>query len=305
MKLRSFTLCALAGALMLSMLSCETLDNVPESDEKDNDIMESPYVDDGGDSTEKDDTVTTVGTAVADTETEVAYTSNPDTTEAESVETEAPKELAVPQFATDLSAYEIYMNPGETTEYLTVVSREHTLPSTHVPTDRINLVDTRKDGRATQTMREYAAKSMEAMFIEMRAAGYTDVSITSAYRSYAYQESLFNQYLAQNNYDYEYVATFSNPPGSSEHQTGLCADLHNLTSADVKFGKTEAFKWLRDNCYKFGFILRYPEDKTEVTTISYEPWHYRYVGRYHATRMYEEGLCLEEYVGTYYPELLA
>ena len=111
-------------------------------------------------------------------------------------------------------------------------------------------------------------------------------------------------YLEQNNYDYDYVATFSNPPGSSEHQSGLCADLHNLPSADVSFSKKAAYTWLRDNCWKFGYILRYPEDKVDVTGISFEPWHYRYVGRYHAKRIFDEGLCLEEYLKLYYPELI-
>ena len=201
--------------------------------------------------------------------------------------------------------FEQYMNPGNITDYLTLVSMEHQLSPEYAPQDLMGLVDTRKDeGRQTQQMREFAAWSMEAMFKELRAAGYEDVSITSGYRSYAYQESIFNGYLQQNNYDYEYVATFSNPPGSSEHQLGLCADLHNLPAADIAFGETEAYMWLRDNCWKFGFILRYPEDKVDITGISWEPWHYRYVGRYHAQRIFEEGLCLEEYLEKYYPELI-
>ncbi len=201
-------------------------------------------------------------------------------------------------FATNLMAYEEYMNPGNTMEYLTLVSVDNKLPSNYVPQDLMSLSDTRQDGRATQLMRKNAAMSMEAMFIEMRAAGFDDVSITSAYRSYSYQETLFNQYLKQYNNDYEYVSTFSNPPGSSEHQTGLCADLHNLPSADIAFAKEEAYTWIRHNCWKFGFILRYPEEKIDITGISFEPWHYRYVGRYHAQRIYDLGMCLEEYLET-------
>jgi len=283
MSFIDFLIISVAGAIAVSMSGCDS--NSQVTDGSDKDVLVSPYA--SGNSE-------TIGTTEPESESE-------EITEAQTSQIVIP----IPEFSTDLSEYEKYMNPGDTTEYLIVVSREHTLLSTYEPTDRIALIDTRKDGRTTQTMREYAAKAMEAMFIEMRAAGYTDVSITSAYRSYVYQESIFNMYLAQNNNDYEYVSTFSNPPGSSEHQTGLCADLHNLSSADVKFGNTEAFAWLRDNCWKFGYILRYPEDKVEVTSISYEPWHYRYVGRYHAKRMYDEGLCLEEYVGNYYPELLA
>ena len=288
MKLRKILVCLMITALSMSMFSCDEDKVLTDTDDK----IVNPNADtDGEEASDKNETDIT---SAADKVTEPVTSA-----------TDMPAKATVPEFKTDLSAYEKYMNPGNTTEYLTVVSREHTLPSTHEPTDRVDLVDTRKDGRNTQQMREYAAKSMEAMFIEMRAAGYTDVSITSAYRSYVYQESIFNMYLQQNNNDYDYVATFSNPPGSSEHQTGLCADLHNLSSADVSFANKPAFAWLRDNCYKFGFILRYPEDKVDVTGISYEPWHYRYVGRYHAERIYNEGLCLEEYVSTYYPELLS
>ena len=93
----------------------------------------------------------------------------------------------------------------------------------------------------------------------------------------------------------EKVLTFSCRAGTSEHQLGLSIDMHNLPSADVSFGKKPAAKWMAENCWKFGFILRFPEDKVNVTKISYEPWHFRYVGRYHAWRMYTLGMCLEEY----------
>ena len=286
MKFRNICMYWFIGALVFTTASCG--DSVAQP------ITELPEKIVSPNAVTDDDTL--IGTA-----TESLTGSEPAETSAS--ETEFNIGIPTPEFKTELSAYEKYMNPGKTTEYLIVVSREHMLPSTHVPTNLMKLPDTRKD-RAQEQMSEYAAMAMEAMFVEMREVGYTDVSITSAYRSYAKQEYLFNYYLSINNNDYDYVATFSNPPGSSEHQTGLCADLHNLPSADVKFGETEAFAWLRDNCHKFGFILRYPEDKVDVTGISYEPWHYRYVGRYHATHMYNEGLCLEEYVSAYYPSIL-
>ena len=199
-------------------------------------------------------------------------------------------------FLTNLMIYEDYMNPGNTEEFLTLVNVNNKLDSTYVPQDLYVVEATRNDGRQKQMLRLNAAMALEALFKEMRAAGYEDVSVTSAYRSYSYQEQLFNQYLAQHNNDYEYVSTFSNPPGSSEHQTGLCLDMHNLPSADVSFANEDVFKWLEENCWKFGFILRYPANKVDVTGISYEPWHYRYVGRYHAQRMYQMNMCLEEYL---------
>ena len=72
--------------------------------------------------------------------------------------------------------------------------------------------------------------------------------------------------------------------------------MHNIGSAEVSFAKKPEAKWLAENCYRFGFILRYPEDKTDITSITYEPWHFRFVGREAATKMHENGMCLEEYI---------
>ena len=208
-------------------------------------------------------------------------------------------------FLSDLSAYEEYMNPEDRNGYLILVNNDNTIDETYLPEDLTDLVDTRKDGRNVQKMRLYAAKSLEALYIEMRAAGYKDVSVTSAYRSYTYQKSLFNTYtnnemaknpsltLAQAQ---AITATYSARPGTSEHQTGLCCDMHNLGAADVAFARKAAYTWLKDNAWKFGFILRFPEGKEDITGISFEPWHYRYVGRYHAKAIYDSGLCLEEYL---------
>ncbi|MBQ8551518.1 MAG: D-alanyl-D-alanine carboxypeptidase family protein [Clostridia bacterium] len=210
-------------------------------------------------------------------------------------EEEAMASLPDLGFVTNLTVYEDYMNPGNTTEFLTLVNINNKLGSDYTPQDLMSVSATRDDGRAMQQLRENAAMALEALFREMKAAGYEDVTVTSAYRSYAYQEYLYNYYLDIYK-DPDYVASISNPPGSSEHQTGLALDMHNLDSADIAFGNTDVFKWLKENCWKFGFILRYPQDKVDITGISWEPWHYRYVGRYHAQRMYQMNMCLEEYV---------
>lgn len=210
-------------------------------------------------------------------------------------------------FKADLSAYEAYMDPADRDGYLVLINNEHTVDATYAPTDLVDVVNTRKDGRATQKMRETAAKALEALYIEMEANGYKDVSVTSAYRTYEYQSSLFNSYTAQEMkanpkltlaQAQEITATYSARPGTSEHQSGLCCDMHNLSAADVSFAKKDAYKWLTENAWKFGFILRFPEDKVGVTQISFEPWHYRFVGRYHAKAIHDAGLCLEEYLLT-------
>lgn len=209
-----------------------------------------------------------------------------------------------PEFNSDLSAYEQYMNPEDRDGYLILVNKTELLDASYAPDDLYDLVDTRSD-RAARQMRYTAAMALEAMYIEMRSAGYTDVSVTSAYRSYGEQESLYNTYInqemEQNGYSYErakeVVDTYSAAPGTSEHQTGLCCDMHNLPAADQAFAKQDVYRWLKDNAWKFGFILRFPEDKEDITTYEFEPWHFRFVGRYHAEKIYNYGLCLEEYLG--------
>ncbi len=206
------------------------------------------------------------------------------------------------EYGMDLSEYEEYINPKDPSEYLILVNKDNKLAQDHVPEDLTGLIYTRKD-RETQRMRKCAAMALEAFLKSAYAAGYSDVTVTSAYRSYAYQNSLFTTRFEQNKAIYGDVAAaeaktaeFTAYPGASEHQTGLCCDMHNLPSAMQTFSGTDAYKWLYTHCADFGFILRYPITKEDVTGISYEPWHYRFVGRYHAQKIMESGMCLEEYV---------
>ncbi len=204
-------------------------------------------------------------------------------------------------FKTDLTAYEEYMNPTDRDKYLILINYESKLDKNYAPERLTDLVNTRKDGRATQQMELYAAKAMEAMMKEAAACGYGDLSITSAYRSFAYQQLLFDNQVSALRSSYgdkaeEKAAEAVAIPGTSEHQSGLCADLHNLPAASQAFANQQAYKWLVNNCSKFGYILRYPKDKTDITKIMFEPWHYRYVGRYHAERITQGGYCLEEYM---------
>ena len=95
------------------------------------------------------------------------------------------------------------------------------------------------------------------------------------------------------------ASSYSARPGESEHQTGLCLDFTTSKMGgqlNESFEKTDAFKWLSQNAYKYGFILRYPKDKVALTGYDYEPWHYRFVGRQAASEMREYGQCLEEYL---------
>lgn len=207
------------------------------------------------------------------------------------------------EFTKDISDYEQYMNPEDRDGYLILVNKTNLIDSTYEPDDLRDLADTRSD-RSARQMRYTAAMALEAMYIEMRAAGYTDVSVTSAYRPYSEQNYLYNLYTEQEMAAHGYsldeahkvVDTYSAAPGTSEHQTGLCCDMHNLPAADQAFAREEVYNWLTENAWKFGFILRFPEDKEDITTYEFEPWHYRFVGRYHAQKIHNFGLCLEEYL---------
>ncbi|NLK40257.1 MAG: M15 family metallopeptidase [Clostridiales bacterium] len=214
--------------------------------------------------------------------------------------------LEAVEFLTDLSTYETYMNPAIRDDYLLLVNSNNKLANTYVPPDLTDVAGTETATSAAKQLREYAAKSLEALLIEAEANGIKNLRVSSAYRSYANQNYLFNYYINNTmtekgiSYEaaYKEVIAYSAPAGASEHQTGLAIDITSQLTLNQSFAQTEQYKWLSQNAHKFGFILRYPENKQEITNIMFEPWHYRYVGRYHATRIYESGLCLEEYLET-------
>ncbi|MBR5365677.1 MAG: M15 family metallopeptidase [Clostridia bacterium] len=221
----------------------------------------------------------------------------------ESLREATPFEL---NFQTDLSEFEDYMNPqGELRDaFLVLVNADHPLSATDVPGDLMDVKYT-STYRNMQQLREYPTRALEGLFQEMHYYGYYSMAVYSGYRSYDYQATIFEQYV-QNEMASDptrtreeaeaLVLTYATRPGTSEHQTGLAVDMDTLGSFTVEFAWTTEFYWLQENAWKFGFILRFPQDKEDVTSITFEPWHYRYVGRYHAKIMHDNGLCLEEYI---------
>ena len=119
-----------------------------------------------------------------------------------------------------------------------------------------------------------------------------DIQLLSGYRSYETQTRLYNNYVAT--YGQAEADTFSARPGTSEHQTGLAMDVGWI---DDEYANTPSGKWLANNCYKYGFIIRYQKNKESITGYKYEPWHIRYLGTDLAKKVYDSGLCLEEYLG--------
>lgn len=134
-----------------------------------------------------------------------------------------------------------------------------------------------------------------AAFEEMAAGAAKDgisLFIASGFRSYDYQAKLYQRYVDRDGV--EKADTYSARPGHSEHQTGLAFDLNEVSDAFI--GTPEA-EWLAAHAHEYGFIIRYPADKVEITGYKYEPWHVRYLGKETAAAVYESGLCLEEYLG--------
>jgi D-alanyl-D-alanine carboxypeptidase len=203
-------------------------------------------------------------------------------------------------FLSDLSEYEEYMNPADRDAFIQLINYENTLDKTYKPDDLIEIPT--RAGREVQTMRKTPAMALKALLTEAEANGVTDITVTSGWRSYNTQvwllDSQVEKYKATMSQDEAYALAITEVaiPGTSEHQSGMCVDMHNMSSADIAFAQSDSAKWLADNCYKFGFIMRYPADKTDITKISFEPWHFRFVGRYHASRIHELGFCLEEYI---------
>ena len=138
---------------------------------------------------------------------------------------------------------------------------------------------------------ETASAQLQVMFAAAKEEGLS-FWVKSGYRSYVDQYIIYNDYVARDGVTA--ADRYSARPGHSEHQSGLAFDLNSLTTA---FGETTEGIWLAENCHKYGFIIRYPEDKESVTGYMYEPWHIRYLGADTATAVYESGLCLEEYLG--------
>ena len=156
---------------------------------------------------------------------------------------------------------------------------------------------------------ERVKDSLEAMLADCRAAG-CDPVICSAFRSHELQQQLYDReaqpYLDQGMDEeeaYEKAGESVAVPGTSEHECGLALDIidADYQVLDDAQEETDTQKWLMEHCQDYGFILRYPNDKKDITGIIYEPWHYRYVGENHAKYIMSRGICLEEYIAEITP----
>lgn len=175
-----------------------------------------------------------------------------------------------------------------------LVNKNNKLDNKYVPTDLIML--NVKYSNQYKYLREEAAYNFEKLSSDVSKLNYKIVAV-STYRSYIYQKELFNYYVKSKGE--KKALKCSAKPGHSEHQTGLAVDVMGSNNDYDEFEKSIEFDWMKNNSYKYGFILRYPKGKEHITGFKYEPWHYRYVGVETATKIYNNNLTLEEYKKSY------
>ena len=171
-----------------------------------------------------------------------------------------------------------------------IVNKNNKLDEYYIPEDleQINI----KCACNNMYLRNEAKKSFEKMAKDAKEDNMNIVAV-STYRSYKYQEKLYNNYVKDKGFYYADIA--SARAGHSEHQTGLAVDVADKSLDYDNFENTKEFIWMMNNSYKYGFILRYPKAKYLITGFKYEPWHYRYVGVKAATIIHNNNITLEEY----------
>lgn len=198
-------------------------------------------------------------------------------------------------------------------DVLILVNRDNLLSKNYPDQsiDMYKLVDvTVPVTKGTHQLRPVMNEAMEKLFEAAYAEG-IELYVGSSYRSYRKQEVIYYNRVKRIGYDDGY----SQMAGASEHQTGLAADVVSAEYANLfqtEFGETKEGIWLRENCAEFGFIIRYPEDKMDITGVHYEPWHLRYVGPEVANYIMDNDLTLEEFsamrigtLGEYYGDVIS
>lgn len=189
-------------------------------------------------------------------------------------------------------------------DILVYVNKYRQLPDGYEPEDLTepNVGHYSPEGDNRRLLRKEASEALELLFEAASEEGIRLVAV-SGYRSHERQAAIYASNVASKGQTH--ADQFSAKPGTSEHQTGLAMDVSVEGNDEVllsqRFGETEAGMFVATHAHRFGYIIRYPEGKEEITGYNYEPWHLRYVGQEVATELYERELTLEEYFGFDYP----
>ncbi|MFS0749096.1 D-alanyl-D-alanine carboxypeptidase family protein [Oceanobacillus sp. 1P07AA] len=190
---------------------------------------------------------------------------------------------------------EVISNPYD---QLVLVNKDFSLPADYIPDDLVipNVPFPFTEDIPKKYMRQAAADALEELFADAQKEG-LDLYAQSGYRSYDRQDTIFAANAAENGE--KHANTFSARPGESEHQTGLAMDVTSPEvnfNLETEFGETNEGKWVKENAAKYGFIIRFPEGKEDITKYQFEPWHLRYVGHKAAEEIMNEDITLEEYL---------
>lgn len=179
-------------------------------------------------------------------------------------------------------------------EYLILVNKFNYMPEDYTPEDLVDMG--LQYAFSGKKIREEVYGAFKRLVRDAKKENLTIVA-NSTFRTYNYQENLYNNYKHSNGK--EYADNYAARAGYSEHQTGLAIDVSTLNSTMDNFEDTEEFIWLQEHAHEYGFILRYPKDKEFITGYNYESWHYRYVGIEVATKIKELGITFDEYYAYY------
>ncbi|MFD2706319.1 M15 family metallopeptidase [Salibacterium lacus] len=274
------TLISFGAAVLLALGGCSA-SGQPEGEEQTSSGDASPQEDQAEQETETEKE----SEPVFEAEEEQPETKDPETEEQEQTTPPSVNEDGVLQDPAALDA---------------LVNRQYHLPSDYVPED-LTVPDVRfpyEEDVPKKQVREPAAKALESLFSGAEEEG-LHLFAVSGYRSYDRQESIFAANAEEDGM--EAANQYSAQAGESEHQSGLAMDVSSQ-SADFAltndFGETPEGQWLKEHAHEYGFVIRYPEDKTDITGYQYEPWHLRYVGKELAATLHDTNQTLEEYYGT-------
>ena len=202
--------------------------------------------------------------------------------------------IAIVNVNRDNQEYEHINSSDITKENTILVNKYNYLNNDYIPNDLVDI-----DIKYAYRNRQIKAEVYNA-FIEMYNDALNNninLLIISGYRNYDYQNYLYSNCI--NIYGVDYANKVCAKAGYSEHQTGLALDIITPNINMNEFENTEAYQWLKENCYNYGFILRYPKDKMDITGYVYEPWHYRYVGKDIALQIKKENITFDEYYAFY------
>lgn len=236
-----------------------------------------------------------------DSEPDTNENSKPDETDTDNDRGSGYKSFSLTKNMSAVQAYE-YLDEFLNSKYSILINKQHKVGSDYEPENLV--IPSGCDYQMEQT----AANALSDMLSAARADGYSDLILYSGYRTYSSQKNKFEtrtQRYLNEGYSQaqaeekagEYIA----PPGSSEHHTGLAADVcsskivSKFGYLDDSFDSTDEYKWLKEHCAEYGFIMRYRKDAEDITGFLYEPWHYRYIGVEHAKACTELSITYEEY----------